>query len=316
MTTLDVNYISKTPKELTKKTLIALTNEAKKAVFTQSYIVGPEIAEYILDNLNPKNRTINKGHVDSLVRDMQNGSWMGHVADEIIFDNEGHLNNGQHRLTAIIKSELPQTFAFRFGLDPKCRLVEGRGRTKQSSDTLSMLEGSDTPHRTSRAAIARLIYGFIHDQVRPQVYSGNAKPTNSEMMDMIYDHFNQDILDSLNFVNSIGIGKITIVTNAAFLHFLFKNSTNGKKADEFFTKLASGANLDVDNPILVIKNRFTDFRKDKLREQKSKDASLGLIVKAWNAWNNNEKWSTRVQYPNEMLKIEGLKKIGKYKLYD
>ena len=311
-----VNYVSKKIETLNNRTLNTLLREAKRAEFTQTYNVTPEVAKVILEKFNPNNRHINEIAVDSLARDMTNDRWLGHVGDEVTFDNEGNLNNGQHRLSAIIKSGTTQQMGFRFGISPDSRLVEGRGRVKQFADFIAMTKGKDSLYRNNRAAAVRLLFGFVHDQSRPQVYCGNAKPTNGELNE-IEAEFGDAIYESLKFVMEAKVRNVTIETNAALLHFLFKRSKHGKRADEFFEGLASGANLNSDDPRFVVRNRLLAdaMSKQVFRAQKNKDATMGLIVKAWNAWNAGKTWSSKERTPEQMPQIEGLVKVGSYKLY-
>ena len=317
MALTNVNYVSKKINILNQRLLGTLLREAKRAEFTQTYNVTPEIAKVILEDYNPDNRNINYIAVDALARDMSNNRWLGHVGDEITFDSNGNLNNGQHRLSAIIKSGTTQQMSFRFGINPDCRLVEGRGRVKQFADYITMTKGKDTQYRNNRAAAVRLLFGFVHDQNRPQVFCGNAKPTNGEL-NVIEAEFGDAIYDSLKFVMEAKIRNVTIETNAALLHFLFKRSKNGKFADEFFAGLASGANLNADDPRFVVRNRLLAdaVSKQVFRTQKNKDATMGLIIKAWNAWIAGKTWSSKERTPEQMPQIEGLTKVGSYKLYE
>lgn len=309
---LNISYIPKKSDQLTIKIIPTLTRECKKKEFIGKFEVSPEVAQFLLEKHNPINRTLNQISVESLARDMKNGKWQGHVGDEVTIDRDGNLNNGQHRLAAIVASGLSQDMSFRFGVDPETRLVEGRGRIKQFSDYLSMTNSQGMAYRNNHAATIRLLFGFIHDQYRPQVYSGNAKPTNSELND-VNEAFGAELYDSLCFVLDHKIGKVTVESNAALLHFLFKRSENGHLADEFMEALATGVNMNGDDPRLIIRNRLSGDRT--LRQQCNKDKAMGLIVKAWNAWVNKKKWTTKERNPSEMLKIDGLTNVGSHALY-
>lgn len=60
-----------------------------------------EAADYLQYNTN--NRPIRQSHVDHLADEMLSGRWKFN-GESIIFDDQGVLRNGQHRLTAILKA--------------------------------------------------------------------------------------------------------------------------------------------------------------------------------------------------------------------
>lgn len=70
--------------------------------------IDPELAEAILRTKgNPKNRQISRATVEAYARDMRDGNWDEDAYSPIVFDKEGILMDGHHRLNAIIKAETP-----------------------------------------------------------------------------------------------------------------------------------------------------------------------------------------------------------------
>ena len=79
-------------------------------------IITPANAEAYLRN-NAKHRKIKQKKVDEYVNEMKDGKWRlnGKV---IIFDSNGRLLNGQHRLHAVVQSGVPLTILVVRGVDP------------------------------------------------------------------------------------------------------------------------------------------------------------------------------------------------------
>lgn len=308
-------FINKVVPTLTPKLLDSLLTEAKSGEFVEDFNVGPDVAEVLLAQHNPINRNINRVAVNSLVRDMTEGRWLGHVGDEMTIDFNGNVNNGQHRLKGIILSGTTQRFTMRFGIDPEKRLVEGRGRAKQYADSLSMLDPG-TKHRTARASLIRLLFSFLRDPSRPNTYAGNYKPTNSELH-TIHEKFGPELYESLKFVMANNINLVTVETNAALVHFLLKQTDKGHLADEFMEGLATGANLTKDDPRMVIRNRFLADANTKkaFRSKNMKDASMGLIAKGWNAWTAGKSWSSKEHTPDVFIRIDGLNQVADQTIY-
>jgi len=69
-------------------------------------IFDPELAQYELDKMG-KNRALRKSSISHMVQDMSSNKW--HLTPQgIIFNEDNILIDGQHRLTAIVKSGIPQ----------------------------------------------------------------------------------------------------------------------------------------------------------------------------------------------------------------
>lgn len=314
---LKITRAPKNPTVLTVETFKDLVKEAASGELSVEVKITPKLAAWLMAERNPQNRPINEVHVASLARDMKNGKWYGHVGDEMTIDRSGNINNVQHRLRGIIESGTTQTMVVRFGMSAKARLPEGTGRNKTYSNYLAMIGGKDAKHLENRASAIRLLHGFLHDQNRPKNKSGNFKPTQSELNE-IDEQFGAELYDSLKFVMSNNITLVTVATNASVLHFLMKQTAHADKADEFFEKLGTGVGLTSNNPILIARNRFlADSNSNKLlRHQSNKDAAMGLIAKAWNAWVSGKTWTNRERNPSEFVQMKGLDTVGKYKVYD
>jgi hypothetical protein len=79
-------------------------------------IINPEEAQAYLDN-NAKHRPIKEKKVDAYMTEMADGRWRLN-GKTICFDTDGRLLNGQHRLSAVVKSGVSLTTVVVRGLDP------------------------------------------------------------------------------------------------------------------------------------------------------------------------------------------------------
>lgn len=79
-------------------------------------IITPAEAQAYLDN-NAKHRPIKEKKVAEYMAEMQNGQWRLN-GKTICFDTTGRLLNGQHRLSAVVRSGVPLTTVVVRGLDP------------------------------------------------------------------------------------------------------------------------------------------------------------------------------------------------------
>lgn len=79
-------------------------------------IISPEDAQAYLDN-NAKHRPIKEKKVAEYMAEMQDGRWRLN-GKTICFDTTGRLLNGQHRLSAVVRSGVSLTTVVVRGLDP------------------------------------------------------------------------------------------------------------------------------------------------------------------------------------------------------
>ncbi len=279
----------------------------------QRFLITPIIAKHILDKYNHRNRSLNETHLASLVRDIKHGHWIASTVTMVSFAQNGQLIDGQHRLAAIVKAKTPLPLSLKFGLDDAAQRVIDTGRKRTYSDYIAMTEGLDAKYKTERASVTRLLYGFLHDQERPHVYTNNNKPTQSDLYE-VSSEFGEDIAEAVAAVFSPGaIPKVVVGSYAAFVYLLAKKSTYGEHAKEFFDLLGTGANLDSDDPIMVVRNRL--LTREEFRNQKTKDRTIGLLIKGWNHWVNGDSVSNKMHNPEQLIPVKGLKKIGKHRLY-
>lgn len=80
-------------------------------------IISPEEAQSYLNN-NAKHRPIKEKKVNEYMGEMREGKWRLN-GKTICFDSTGRLLNGQHRLSAVVRSGVPLTTVVVRGLDPE-----------------------------------------------------------------------------------------------------------------------------------------------------------------------------------------------------
>jgi len=103
-----------------------LSNESTSPIFEGIVTFTPALARRLLTHFNPNNRNISKMRVQRLQAEMKEDRWNADLPDSTIsFGNNGHLINGQHRLSACVASGRP---------------FSSRVETNHSPDVLPMLD--------------------------------------------------------------------------------------------------------------------------------------------------------------------------------
>lgn len=114
---------------------------------TGTIAVTPEMAQEILQSHNTKNRTIRMHKVRDYAQKMKNGEW-GRTNDDICFDSDGILSNGQHRLMAVVQSGI--TVKMDFKQDVPQSVYMDRPQTRSLLDNIEL----ETGERYNRVFLA------------------------------------------------------------------------------------------------------------------------------------------------------------------
>lgn len=98
--------------------------------------ITPSKAQEYLRTSNG-NRPISKPFVNSYSDTMKKGAWMLNGVP-IVFDLDGHLLDGHHRLLAVIDANLPVTFNVCRGVEPDAFTTFDNGRHREVGQLLAM----------------------------------------------------------------------------------------------------------------------------------------------------------------------------------
>jgi hypothetical protein len=118
-------------------------------------LVTPPVAQALL-SLNTGNRPMNGAWVEILAERMRRGAWML-TGEPVIVSREGVLNDGQHRLEAVVLSGVAVPMDVRFGVTRAAFAVTGTGKARTSGQMLS-IEGHPSALRLAAAASVLVRY--------------------------------------------------------------------------------------------------------------------------------------------------------------
>lgn len=96
--------------------------------------VTPELAlEWLVDA--SENRRLRKGIVTRYARDMQEGRWYL-TGEPVIFDRDGVLRDGQHRLNAVLEADVTVDLFVVRGVEPEAQRAMDRGIRRTAGDQI------------------------------------------------------------------------------------------------------------------------------------------------------------------------------------
>jgi len=115
-----------------------------------TFEVTPEWADTVLKERNTENRRLDSYRVKKYVRDVIDNHWMVNN-DDICFDKDGILLNGQHRLAAVVEAKRVAKMSFKFGLDDKVLSTIDEGKTRTNLDVIKLMHQRGNHHTLSAA---------------------------------------------------------------------------------------------------------------------------------------------------------------------
>ncbi len=231
--------------------------------------ITPELAAAWLAN-NTRNRPINRQHVARFVstflaRDMVlNG-------ETIIFSSDGVLLNGQHRLTACVRSGIDFDSVVVHGISPSAFDTIDGVKTRSTSDVLSM---ENIPDATRVAAAVQCLVSFVDrgGVLRESSGGGGTRKATPRLTARVLA-VHPGIIDSVRVMSHNSIMRNQ---HGFALHYLFGMS-NKDLANDFACVLAEGSD-DKHRP-------FNVFREQLIKQPWRTDLRGPYSAKAIKAFN-------------------------------
>lgn len=121
--------------------------------------ITPEKALNWLENANANNRKVIDSHVHRLAREMKNGRWnVSHQG--IAFSTNGVLLDGQHRLWAIVESQMTITMPVTFNVSPDARMTIDDIETRSKADVIRLAGNNGAVSNNHIAALRSMLGGY------------------------------------------------------------------------------------------------------------------------------------------------------------
>lgn len=249
-------------------------------------LVTPDMAQRWLDGNNHQNRDISELRWRGYSADMREGRW-NFNGETIQFDWNGELQNGQHRLLAIVDCGLAQTFLIVRGLDPDAKLTMDQGTRRQPKDQLKLAGVvADTVVAAAIRVFIRWDRGLLFgDQV-------GRKVSTSEIVAWAQKHPRQ--VERMSAFSARGAKRIKCRPSVALAVALRFSLIDPDGAEEFIDGLIHGAGLPVGSPVYVLRERLKNDHDRKVKVTERDE--IGLFVTAWNAWRDGRE-ITKLQRP-------------------
>lgn len=233
--------------------------------------VTPDIAATLL-SANHHNRNLRDHRVAQLAEAMRRGEWELN-GETIKIAVDGTLLDGQHRLQAVIESNVGIDTLVMRGLPLAAQDTVDTGRRRRLADILK-IEGYSDSHALAAAVsiLHRIRSGSRID------YSHAGAPSAQQALDLIdvEPQIKSSVVVARRVTKAVG-GPIGVFSA---LHCVFFE-VDPEPTEEFFARLADGVELRRRDPVLHLRNQLARPREDR-SYSRSPFNIAALTVKAFN----------------------------------
>lgn len=263
--------------------------EKKYPTIIQKIIdVTPQMASKWL-SLNNNNRPFKEEKIEEYAEQMRKGLWVINN-DDICLDYYGYLNNGQHRLSAVVKCGLTIKMSFKLGLNPNVFSTMDCGKVRTSGNALDI---AGIKNGNEKSAIIKFYLQFKVNKFFIYI-DGKHRPQHNDILN--YALANRDRLEEVYKCTKSILKGFGAIRSAYLGAFYWKFSDiNQESANDFFEKYRTGLGLHERHPIYVLRRKLME---DATSMKKVPFANKILwVVQAWNFYREGKSVSNfRTKY--------------------
>lgn len=253
----------------------------RSGIVTERVLVTPGLAAGILLR-NPDNRNISPTKAQHYATDMAHGRWQEN-GETIIVSSDGLLNDGQHRLQAVIDANAIVPFTFVFGVSRESRLTVDQGRARSAGDYLSM---QGCHYAKNAATAAKFIIAYERSDGKN--ISARADITNGEIVARV--SADDDIVTSAAFAHKHlkEYRSLFSHTVMAACHYILSEIHPGE-AETFLTTVALGENIKRGDPAFAVRQAF-------MSDKRERQDAMEVILRGWNGYRQGTQMKSAKVY--------------------
>jgi hypothetical protein len=256
-------------------------------LYFQEIDVTPQIASDWL-KMNDGNRPASASRITNLAASMKRGEWKNN-GQPINFSSTPTLQNGQHRLGGIVKSDCTVPMAVIIGVSPDRDTFDtiDVGAKRTLADVLTVrslvadLQIAGHPRILSSALTLLTMINEPADR-RALSHGGGSFAQHIRTLDE-----NPGIMASIPAGRRAREGHF-IESAAIVAHYEISQIADDDLIAKFWPQLCSGDNLKLGDPRLTVRNWVSGPRVIIKHSGLRRDYHYGAIMKAWNKWVNGE----------------------------
>tara|TARA_B110000046_G_C12897899_1_gene357222 strand:+ start:40 stop:942 length:903 start_codon:yes stop_codon:yes gene_type:complete len=260
---------------------VYMTNEIKQTnLSVELTLVTPKLAENYL-RFNNKNRKLSSNNLQFLVNEMKSDRFIEN-GEAIVFDKNGYLKDGQHRLGAILRSGKSFFIPIVRGVNPLAMGTYDTGKNRSSGDVLE-LNGFKYSALISKFIVSISKYSENKCKASNSSSGFNRRDrlTNQQVLqycELNYDWL-KDIVSKLATTHKRSNPKVLGVSSICIIAYLIGGKRPSTEVYNFINYLIGS---------LRIQGTSSNYLYEKLYNARVNKESLnhywvlGMSIKAWN----------------------------------
>jgi hypothetical protein len=270
---------------------------------TRTVLMDRHLAEVLLET-NTGNRRVSKRRVSQLAEQMRTGQFEN-TGEPIIVSAEGILNNGQHRLLALIEADAAVEMDIRFGIPRRAFTKTDTGAARTGADVLAI---SGVANATQISTALRLLLAYekgLPEHIRDF--------TPNDEIFRAYERW-PDIVDAAVQVQAYNFPKAVRSTPLYATTFLAMRAPGVTKLQGWLHILATGLEADRDNPAYQLRERLIRGFETQSGTREKQLERFSLMIKSWNLYRKGEtvpmrdfRWRGFGKDPEPFPKVVGAK---------
>lgn len=247
----------------------------------------PELAEYILANININNRPRKSAKIIEYRKDMQADNW-SLTGETVKFGTDGNLKDGQNRMAACMQAQVPFTTHAIFGIDPNTFHHMDTGKKRTGQDVLAIMG-------VKNAAKISLLIKFLVNWDSPNRTDTRTVVSNQEVKDAYLKRFNKELLqESVSWAQKVYNQTRFPLGQTSATYYIGVENGYRAQIEEFYNLLMSQTGK-VSSPQIKLQKHLASMRNERLFI--SSHAYSVLLSRAVHCHLN------KVRMTNDMLKV-------------
>jgi hypothetical protein len=230
-------------------TAVELREKQVQAKEYDRVTITPEIATTYL-RLNKSNRPLRQQTIQRFAKLMEAGQFVQDHPDHIMFDEQGYLINGQHRLHAIVRSQTSQEMRVLRHVPREMAHVIDIGIRRTIEDSVWIARG-DKVDRLGLKLLTRFAGGGW-------VQASGQLPYTREELVVIYDKYNEALSKVATMFLERKQGAARAAIRAAVARAWVARTQDRKRIEQFIDTLCTGhyQEPDEDSAGLVLRDHL------------------------------------------------------------
>jgi hypothetical protein len=250
-------------------------------------LVTPKQAQAWLEG-NVDNRSLRENRVLHLSQILQRGEWEL-TGDAIVFDEDGTLLNGQHRLSAVVVTGISARFLVLRGVPPKAQEVMDQGLARTLGD---QLQRRGVPYYTYVSSALFWLHRMEYSEATGVAHYAEPtmRPSFRQLL-KLYEE-NLDLADEAPRIGKhVSNLKVRAGATLAVYHRLKKIEDENieTEVDIFFENWLRGEGMRASDPVYRLREwTLEDAAKRHTRGRAPDYRFVAYVITAWNKWRDGE----------------------------